>query len=309
MKVAIIGGGINGLYIANKLAEKGNKITIFEKKKAIGDNIVCSGLFSKRILEYLPVSENLILNRINSVCVHFPKKTINVAFSKPFFVIEHSELDKLLEKKCHENGVEIKLETPSKELPIGFERIIGCDGAFSSVRHQLNVKNPKYRIGINGFVKTADKNDFVDVWPIKGGFIWKIPRGSNTEYGIIGKPATAIIEFQKFLKKNKIYIPKIQSKIIPQGLSLPFSGDATLCGDAAGLTKPWSGGGVIWGFRAGDMLIKTFPDFRKYRARVKFFFGRKILLSKIAVWGVYFFGFNLPWFMPRRAKIESDYLF
>lgn len=309
MKVGIIGAGINGLYIANQLAQKGNEVTVFDKKNAIGDNVVCSGLFSDRLLNYFPDSAKLILNHINSVNVHFPKKTISVEFSRPFLVMEHAKLDKLVGDLALKNRVKITLNSPIKTVPEGFSRVIGCDGGFSATRRLLGLKNPKFRIGINGYVNLPDSSNFVDVWPINGGFIWKIPRGERTEYGIIGKPLTAITIFQKFLKDNKLYIPKIHSKIIPQGLVLPDSGNITLCGDAAGLTKPWSGGGVVWGFRAADMLVKTFPNFGQYSLRAKFFFGQKILLSKIAVWGVYFIGFNLPWLMPKKAKIESDYLF
>ncbi len=64
MKIAIIGAGTCGLYLGWKLAEKKHKVTIFEKKKEIGQE-VCSGLFSQRILKFLPQSRKLIQNRIN----------------------------------------------------------------------------------------------------------------------------------------------------------------------------------------------------------------------------------------------------
>ena len=59
MKVAIIGAGICGLYLALKLSESGSEVTVFEKKEKIGKE-VCSGLVSERILDFIPESQKLI---------------------------------------------------------------------------------------------------------------------------------------------------------------------------------------------------------------------------------------------------------
>jgi flavin-dependent dehydrogenase len=307
IKVAIIGGGISGLYLAWKLSEKGNEVIVFEKKTKIG-NDVCSGLFSKRILDFIPLSEKLIKNRINKVILNFPKKRILVNFSKEFLVISHYELDCLLSKLAIKSGVKIITDYNVKEIPEGFDRIIGCDGANSFIRNYLKLKNPNYRLGILGFINNPLNDDYVETWPCKNGFIWKIPRGSDVEYGIITNVGEANKIFDKFLEKNDIIIEK-KAKLIPHGLITSSDKKITLCGDAAGITKLWSGGGVIWGFFAADILLKTFPDFKKYKKLLKRFFIPKMIISKIVVNLVYFLGFNLPWFLPKENKIESDFLF
>jgi flavin-dependent dehydrogenase len=117
----------------------------------------------------------------------------------------------------------------------------------------------------------------------------------------------------KLFKKIKatsrpLDLKDIGSKLIPQGLLIPKNTYITLCGDAAGLTKPWSGGGVIWGLKAADILIKTFPDFLAYRKEVLNFFTSKIIIGKIATKAGYFMGFKTPFLMPKKIKIESDFL-
>ncbi len=186
--------------------------------------------------------------------------------------------------------------------------MIGCDGALSAVRQSLNLPNPEFRIGIQGFIDKEDHSSFVETWPVKNGFIWKIPRGKETEYGIIAKPKEAKILFEKFLEKNNLRLEKIKSALIPQGLIIPSNASITLCGDAVGLTKPWSGGGVIWGLMAADLLLKNFPDFLKYQKELKKLFLPKIILSKLATKMAYLLGFKMPWLLPKNIKIESDFL-
>ena len=81
-----------------------------------------------------------------------------------------------------------------------------------------------------------------------------------------------------------------------------------LCGDAAGLVKPWSGGGVIWGLTAAGILLKNFPDFIKYQKAVKREFSAKFVFSGLATKLVYFFGFKIPWIMPANFEIDGDFL-
>lgn len=307
MKIGIVGAGINGLYLGWKLSERGHNVTIFERKEEIG-NVVCSGLFSKRILDFIPQSQDLIQNKINYVNIHFPKKTIRVDFSKEFLVIDHSELDKLVASLAVKQGVKIIMNNNVSEIPQGFDKIIGCDGANSIIRKSLNLPNPKHRLGILGFINNQDTNDYVDVWPCKNGFIWKIPRNNDIEYGIIADADKATELLDSFLQKNNISLNK-KARIIPCGLKIPKNNSITLCGDSAGITKPWSGGGVIWGLFAANMLLDTFPHFKKYRRKTKMFFGSKVIISKIALKVIYFLGFNIPWIIPKKNKIESDFLF
>ena len=332
MKVAIIGAGTCGLYLAWKLVKKGENITVFERNSTTG-NKICSGLFSERILEFIPESQQLIENEISSVIIHFPKKTVKVNFSKKFLVINHSKLDDLLSSLAQTSGAKIILNQNISELPEGFDsspkvlgeefdKIIGCDGANSFVRKKLGLPEPLLRLGIQGFINPSThstgsgqadsgqvKENFVESWPCKNGFLWKIPRGDQIEYGIIANINEAYKIFNDFLEKNKIYLKNVKAKIVPQGLIIAKNREITLCGDAAGLTKPWSGGGVIWGLTAADFLIENFPDFKNYSKKIKKFFLPKILTSKILTRSVYFFGFHLPFFLPKNNKVESDFLF
>lgn len=308
MKIAIVGAGVNGLYLARKLAERGNDVTVFEKKNKIGKE-ACSGLFSERIFNFIPESRRLIKNEINYVLIHFPKKTVKVNFARKFFVMSHAELDRLAAESAQKAGAKILLNqelTPPD--PVNFDRVVGCDGANSAVRKYLGLPEPNFRLGILGFVPQKNQFDFVETWPVKKGFIWKIPRGEETEYGVMAGLDSARKFLNDFCFKNNIRLQNIKSALIPQGLLIPKNEKITLCGDSAGLTKPWSGGGVIWGLGAADLLLKNFPDFVRYQKAAKKIFLPEIVLSKIAIKAVYFLGFKLSWLLPSKITIDGDFI-
>lgn len=307
LKVAIVGGGVCGLYLAWKLSEKGYQVTLFEKKEKIGKES-CSGLFSQRILEIFPPSQKLIQNQIDSTLIHFPRRTLRVKFSKKMLVMNHWELDNLLFSLAEKAGAKILLNHPLHSLPDGFDRIIGCDGPESFVRKSLHLKEPSFRLAIQGFIPEKNNSDFVETWAVKNGFIWKIPRGEETEYGIITSPRKAAEFFNNFLEKNNLKVERMKSALVPRGFIIPSHPTITLCGDAAGLTKSWSGGGVIWGLTAANVLLKNFPDFIEYKKETKKVLYTKILSSEIITKITYFLGFKAPWFFPENIKIENDFL-
>jgi len=312
MKICIVGAGISGLYLALKLSERKFDVTVFEKEKGIPKK-ACSGLISERILNFLPEAERLIENKIDFSLIHFPKKTVEVNFLRKFFVIDHFKLNQLLFNLAKKKRIKIFFNYDIRPLTVytlrnDFDKIIGCDGASSKVRKFLKLKEPEFYLGIQGFLREKNYSHFVETWPTRNGFLWKIPRGKNVEYGIIEEKEKAKKIFEEFLKEKELKLEKTNAAIIPQGLIISSNPNITLCGDSAGLIKPWSGGGVIWGLMAANLLLKNFPDFLKYQREIKKFFSFNIIFSKIAKKTVYFFGFNLPFFLPKNFKIDGDFL-
>lgn len=313
-KIAIIGAGIIGLYLGWRLKQKGYEVVIFEKKDRVGGK-PCTALVSERIKEYLPINNNLYEKKIDSVLVHFPKKDIRVRVNPAYLIFERDVLDDFVFDLAKNVGVEIIFNKEVNEIPKDFTRIIGCDGALSGIRSLLNLPNTFCRLGIQYFTDTGDfPRETIEVWPKKfnhfpkHGFLWKVLKDKRIEYGIIGSNKDAKEEFDNFLTKREIDIKSknLKAALIPQGLQLPKSNNITLLGDSAGMTKPTTGGGIVWGFKAGDILADCFPDLRKYRRKTIRFFRIRILKGKIAVFVSYFLGNYLPFLLPKEISIDPD---
>jgi flavin-dependent dehydrogenase len=308
-RIAIIGGGIVGLYLAWRLAEEKREVVVFEKKADLGRK-PCSCLISQRLERFLPSEVVPLENKINSFLVHLPRKTITLKLKISHLAIDRSVLDRNLGEIALKKGVKIEFNKFLANRPEGFDKIIACDGALSATRKNLGLKQPLFRNGIFLRTKTKDYSDQVDAWPIKTGFLWRIPRGDFVEYGALGNPKIVSRYFFDFLKKRNIKFKEedIKSHLVPENLILPKLEDIMLCGDSAGLTKPWSGGGIIWGLTAADMLVKHFPDFQRYRKEVVRFFGFKIKKGKIYRWLVYFFGSYFSFLFPKEISWNNDFI-
>ena len=325
MKIAIVGAGVCGLYLAKNLAQRGNEVFVFEKKKTIGKQC-CSGLFSARLFDFFPEARQLETNQIGSCIINFPKRTIRIKFRPRFSVIGHAQLDLLAGALATRAGANIRTNqnidfAKLDELSAGYDRVIGADGALSPTRNYLTFKKGRtllkkgsdpfglpFQLGIQGFEQKRDNSDFVETWATKNGFLWKIPRGENVEWGIMEKPDLAPKLFNEFIARKNIKLTELRCAIIPQGLVLPKNEKITLCGDASGLTKPWSGGGVIWNLTQAGILLKNFPDFLQYRKDATRFFNLRIMAGKAAKFCAYTAGFHFPWIIPQNINLDGDYL-
>jgi flavin-dependent dehydrogenase len=316
-KIAIIGGGLIGFYLAWKLSEQGHNVSVFDKKKEneIGKK-VCSALFSERIKDFIPGSEKCVKNKINGCIINFSKKKIRLEFSPSHLVMDRERLSKILMDLAKKSGAQIFFDQEIDRLPIGFDYIIGCDGAGSTVRRLLNLPDPKIALGAQVFSQKRDNSNHVFTHPIRNGFCWKIPTGDCVEYGIMDSPASVEKSFKDFLKNEQIDSrEKIFSAAIPQpgsvlkdaGLIFPKEKNITLCGDASGLTKPWSGGGVIWGLTQADILLKTFPDFEEYKKQAVKRFRWLVLKGQISKKMVYFMGNYFPYLIPSELTYDNDF--
>ncbi|MDD4531097.1 MAG: NAD(P)-binding protein [Candidatus Pacebacteria bacterium] len=318
LKVAVVGGGVMGLYISWKLAEAGHEVSLFDRKKedVLGKKC-CSALVSERIKKFVPIDDDCIENEITSCVINFPKGKVKLNFSPKHLALKRELVIARLLELNQKAGTRIVLGQEIRRAPQGFDRVIGCDGAFSIVRRSLGLPDPGIRNGIQAYSLMKSNSHITQTYAFNdlSGFCWKIPKGDKIEYGAMGEREEVEKKANKILGIEGVEKDTVSAAVIPcphfpffnAGLIFPKEKNITLCGDAMGLTKPWSGGGIIWGLHAADILVKTFPDFRKYKKETVKFFRFKILKGQISNYLVQAVGKRFPGLLPKEMKYDNDF--
>ena len=273
----IIGAGPVGSYLAS-LCSANMNVLVLEQKMVPG-NKACSGLVSHRIKEILPKkiidARGVIQHSVKGARIHIFGQVIELRKKETAaYVINRDLLDKKLSEYAESCGCEIKFQTRAEKISVlkdsvelktskgvfESQMVAGCDGANSVAARYIGAKPAELLNGLILYVDKEDRSDYVEMWfdraKASSGFFWKIPRGSKTEYGAMGKGIN-FSALEKFFGLENKKIVKKSAAPIPIGLVRTFSDRLLLAGDSACQTKPWSGGGVTYGLLAARIASKV----------------------------------------------------
>lgn len=279
----IVGAGPAGNAAAFELARKGYEVVVLEDHEAAGTPMHCSGVVTDATISSLNV-EPEVLSTIRGADVIFPNgKAVEIRTDRVLAkVIDRADLDMKMADAALNAGAEYKYgnkyETHTvKESQVvteckGFLRskaIIGADGASSQIALSLgeNNKPVEYVRGIQADVNCKLEHD--DVFRLylgnniaPGFFAWEIPCGDFVRMGLCtrwsaGPPTNYLMDY--LLKKgyqsrvNALHVGKIPLG----GRQITYGDRCLLAGDAAGLVKPISGGGLYPIMKANGILVST----------------------------------------------------
>ena len=288
----VIGAGPSGSRTAWNLAQAGYSTTLIEEHERVGEPCQCAGLITPRTFDYLGYKRP-ILQEMSGARLWGPKDSF-LDFQAPetkALVIDRPDLDRSIANKAVEAGVDLReghrylshrrsengiiatIQSKNGKIELETRLLIGSDGPASRVARDAGLSSKRevlaaFGADVEGY---QGKDNYVDLFVgselAPRFFGWGIPTGPNE--GRIGM-ATVLPDrpknffrdyFHKGAPSKLLGGAKIVNRVsglIPFGTRDPsYADNVLLTGDAAGMAKPTSGGGIYSGLISADAAFEV----------------------------------------------------
>jgi len=276
--VVVIGAGPAGLIAAREAAERGAKVTVLEEHKEIGVPCHCPGLLSIKGLKdvAIPLNADFIQNRLKGARFYSPSGFSFTVERKEDVacVIDRTKFDKFLAQQATRAGAEIKLQSKVQQVnrhskgvtvtgpwgSISAGVVVDAEGVNSRLVKRMGLTPLKPEcllpalqfelVDVNVDPVYAEIHVGRKVAP--GFFAWVIPLNDNSaRVGLACKGSNPREKLEIFVRRRfdkYSHLSVSSGRIVTCGpISRTFNDNFVVVGDAAGQTKPTTGGGVILG--------------------------------------------------------------
>ncbi len=286
----IVGAGPVGSYLAKFLAEEGCSVGVFDRKKEVGEGVICSGIIGKDAYDKFNLPGKAIIRKISSLKVFSPS-LIELEYNKeePFaYIADRRIFDRELVREASKEGAEISLESKvfdihrekygmlikysknGREFQKSARCIIIASGTNFALHRKIGFSVPENILWGNRVEAIGgDDNGSVEIYilskPDLSSFGWIIPLNGHTRIGALsGKSSREPLEtlIYKSNGRFKVSMDKVEKAPIACGNSKKIAGERVIAvGEAAGQVKTTTGGGIYYGLIgasiAKEILLKA----------------------------------------------------
>jgi len=305
--VVVVGAGPAGSAAARRCAGYGLRTLLVEEHAAVGYPVQCAGLLSRAAVQECGVSPASMVREVSGASVISSTGSVldfDAGVTRAY-VVNRGILDREMAQRAADEGAEIRLKTYAYGIGDGVLRtrgvrgseeiryrlLIAADGPRSPLSRLLGMKRPPvFLSGIQAEVPYAMDGRHVQIYPDASpdffGYAIPVEEG-RARVGLCGR-SDVPARFASFSSQFGGSCMHLVTGTIPLGQMPRSYGQRTLfVGDAAGLAKPTSGGGVYTGVRSGHHAADTaveccendvFSDaaLSSYEQRWKEDFGREL---------------------------------
>ena len=268
--VVVAGAGPTGTAAARACAEAGLRTLCIEEHGTIGHPVQCAGLLSMAAFSECRVSSRPILNRVSGArFIPSQGEPLVIDAGEPkACVVDRGVLDREMAEAAAKAGAAFRLKTSVVSVKgtrlvskgsrgreeIGFSVLIAADGVRSTIARDLGLGHAACLLGgLQAEVRTPADPRFVEIRPHASPefFGWVIPSGTGrARVGLCGE-GDLRQRLADLLRPHEGGVLDMVSGALPLGpLGRTYGSRALVAGDAAGMAKPTSGGGIYTGVRA-----------------------------------------------------------
>ena len=321
--VVVIGAGPAGSMTAERLAGAGRDVIVLEEHAVVGAPVHCTGLLGFDGFDEFDLPRDLILGRADaarfwgaggrSVLVHSDR--VEAA------VIDRNGLDRTLADRAASAGADVRTSCRVESITVGPRGVsvvarglpepivaracvLAC-GASYRFHRQLGLGLPQVFLQSAQLETPCPNVPQIEVRfgqaVAPSGFAWLVPLQRNgVPHARIGMMATeqsrerfdALLAWLSLESGLDIRdMPRPNFKMLPLGpVERTFGDRVVAVGDAAGLVKPTTGGGIYYGLVSGALAAQTLDtaldrdrlhaaDLRRYEAAWRRRLGQEIRIG------------------------------
>ena len=287
--VAVIGGGPGGLHAAILLARAGFGVTLLEEHDEVGKPVHCTGVLADDAFGEFDLTRASVLNTLSTARFLSPAG-LEISYTTPEIeahVVDRRMLDQTIAQRAIQAGVDMRVGRRVRHLeptprgmrvdaeggePVHARAVVLACGASYGLQRRFGLGLPPVSLNSAQLELPASRGGDVEVYfggdVAPGGFAWTVPvtrpAGPFVRVGLMCE-GDASMFFRQFVSRvgTSWGIPP-ESISEPRRRFLPlsplprtFSARLLAVGDAAGLVKPTTGGGIYYSLVSAALAADT----------------------------------------------------